>query len=90
MDSEKQNKMIDLLDDHHTWPDTFVFKFIYKSDPATDKRLKGLFPDDSECTVKSSKKKNYSSMSVSHRASSGSEVMEIYKEASKIEGVISL
>lgn len=90
MDSEKQNKMIDLLNDHHKWPDTFIFKFIYKSDPSTEKSLKDLFSDNSEFILKGSKKKNYSSMSVHHIASSGSEVMEIYKKASEIEGVISL
>lgn len=90
MESEKHKKMIDLLDHHHNWPDTFVFKFIFKTDTKIEESLRNLFSNNSEVLTKSSKKKNYSSMTVKHVASSSVEVMDIYDQASKIEGVMSL
>jgi len=82
--------MMELLDHHHNWPDTFLFKFIFKSDPVIEKGLRDLFSSNSDFIIKSSKKKNYSSMTVNHLASSSKEVMDIYGKAAKIEGVIAL
>ncbi len=90
MESGKNKKMIELLDLEHSWPDNFLFKFIYLADPITESKLKGLFSNKPEISIKSSKKKNYNSMTVIHVASSSTEVMEIYANAAKIDGVISL
>lgn len=90
MDLNKEKQLKELLDKHHNWPDTFLFKFIYKSDPETEKKLKALFPENAEFTIKSSTKNNFNSMSVKHIAKDTKDVFSIYKGAAKIEGVISL
>ena len=90
MGLNREKELKDLLDHHYDWPDTFMFKFIYKSNQETEDRLKEIFSENSEFTIKSSTKQNFNSMSVKHLASSAKEVMDIYNKASEIEGVISL
>jgi putative lipoic acid-binding regulatory protein len=84
------SKLKDLLDHHHKWPDTFLFKFIFKTDPLIEKDLSSLFSESSEFVIKNSKKENYKSMTVKHLVSDAQEILEIYKKAGEIEGVLSL
>lgn len=90
MNSDKEKQLKELLDNHHDWPDTFMFKFIYKSDQNTESILRALFPKNAEFTIKSSTKNNFNSMTVNHLANDSEEVFSIYRAAAKIEGVISL
>ncbi len=90
MASNKKDQLKELLDKQHNWPDTFNFKFIYKADQNTETRLKDIFPDNSEFKIKISTKQNFNSMNVHHLAKNSQEVMDIYKKAAEIEGVISL
>lgn len=90
MELNRENQLRELLDNQHDWPEIFSFKFIYKANIETEEKLKGLFKENSEIIIKSSKKENYISMTVKHLSSSADEIMNIYAEASKIGGVISL
>ncbi len=90
MEVNKRNQLRELLDHHHKWPDAFTFKFIYKCDPETELKLKKLFNTQSKITIKSSSKNNFNSMSVVHISSNADEIMDIYQQASEIEGVMSL
>lgn len=90
MSLNKIDQLKELLDKHYKWPDTFNFKFIYKADPTIEARLKDIFPENSEFKIKTSNKKNFNSMNVHHLATGSQEVMDIYKKAAEIEGVISL
>ena len=90
MDANKVKQLRELLNEHHEWPDIFVFKFIYQSDSGSEEKLKGFFPEDSEFIIKSSTKNKFSSMTVKHLCKDSEEVFDIYKKAATIEGVISL
>ena len=90
MDLNKVKQLRELLNEHHNWPDVFIFKFIYQSDSDAEVRLKSFFPDKAEFTVKSSTKNKFSSMTVKHVCKDSEEVFDIYQKASTIDGVISL
>jgi hypothetical protein len=81
------NRFKDLLDDQNDWPTRYTFKFIAPA-PRVDE-LKAVF-DDHPVRVRESSKGNYMSVTAHLRMTSSDEVVEIYKEASQIEKVISL
>ena len=75
------------LDRHYTWPALYVFKFIVPA--GKEEEVKQLFP--LQPTVeKSSKQGNYKSITAEMLMSSGEEVLAIYMQASKIEGIVAL
>jgi putative lipoic acid-binding regulatory protein len=90
MEQEKIDNFRILLDKEYNWPAHFNFKFIYKSDSNILEQLEAIFPKASERVIKHSNKKNYESLSVNHLANSADEILELYKKASAIEGVIAL
>lgn len=90
MGVNRESELKELLDKQHNWPENFLFKFIYKSNPETEKSLKEIFTDGAEIEIKKSKKENYNSMSANYIAKSSDDVLNIYKKASEIKGVISL
>jgi putative lipoic acid-binding regulatory protein len=90
MKTERESELRELLDKQHNWPEKFLFKFIYKSNPETEKKLISMFDDTAEITIKKSKKENYNSMSVVYIAKNSEDVLNIYGQVSEIEGVISL
>lgn len=77
----------DLLDEQNDWPTRYTFKFIAPADVVD--ALKAVF-DDHPIRVRESSKGNYMSVTAHLRVSSSEEVIEIYEEASSIDGVISL
>lgn len=77
----------DLLDDQNDWPARYTFKFIAPS--AQLDAVKEVFGDH-PVRVRASSKGNYKSITAHLRVASSEEVIEIYEEASGIEGVISL
>ncbi|MEL6538078.1 MAG: DUF493 domain-containing protein [Bacteroidota bacterium] len=75
------------LDAVHTWPSVYTFKFIVPQDKLT--QVEVLFPRH-ELKLKDSSKGKYVSVTAKMMASSSEEVVSIYQEASKIEGIIAL
>lgn len=75
------------LDETHTWPCDFVFKFILK--PQHISTFKELFPDDT-FTTRESRKGNYVSITLTRSVESSSEVKAIYQKAREIPDVILL
>jgi putative lipoic acid-binding regulatory protein len=90
MEQERLDNLRKLLDKEYKWPAHFNFKFIYKSDSNILEQLEAIFPIASERVIKHSKKKNYESLTVNHLANNADEVLDLYKKASAIEGVITL
>lgn len=92
MELNRESELKALLDKQHNWPEHFLFKFIYKSDPEIEKQLRDLFVSEkeTEIEIKESKKAKFNSMSVSFFAQSSDEILSIYLKARHIEGVISL
>ena len=86
-DEEWWDRFKELLDDQNDWPTRYTFKFIAPSDSLA--RLKKVFGDH-PVRVRESSKGNYKSVTAHLQVSSSEEVVEIYEEASSIDGVISL
>ncbi len=79
------------LKDSTTWPSDYLYKFIVESDPAKIDQIHKVF-DNTGAVIESkqSKKGKYTSLSITVNLKSPEEVIEKYKEAGKVEGVISL
>jgi putative lipoic acid-binding regulatory protein len=75
------------LDQHYAWPSLYIFKFIVPT--GREVEVKKLFPNH-ETTEKLSKQGNYTSITVQMMMPSSDSVLEIYEQASLIEGLIAL
>jgi hypothetical protein len=75
------------LDQQHNWPEVYMFKFIVPVDKEAS--ISELFPDI-RLSSKKSKSGKYVSCTAKLVVESSEEVISIYKEAHKIEGIIAL
>ena len=75
------------LDEYHQWPCRFVFKFIVPQEKAVE--LTAFFADRS-FTTRPSKNGRYISFTAELEMSSSGEVIALYREAGRIEGIIAL
>ena len=75
------------LEEEHSFPTEYVFKFIIKSSSKQD--VIDLLPDAMIKEKKSTKGK-YVSITLTQFVKNSSEIVYIYEKASKIKGVISL
>ena len=75
------------LDLEHQWPSVYMFKFI------VPKNLKNVIPEmfpDENISTRESKEGNYISYTIEIMMKSSDEVISIYEEVHKIEGIIAL
>ena len=75
------------LDDYHSWPTLYLFKFIVPRGKEDD--LRRLFPLHT-AAEKESKNGNYTSLTLQMMMPSADAVIEVYQKASAIEGLIAL
>lgn len=75
------------LDQQHSWPSLYMFKFIVPRQKEGE--IQVLFPYN-ELTTKESAGGKYVSVTAKVMMGSSDEVIRIYEEAYKVEGVISL
>lgn len=85
--SEKYNDFKDKLERIHEWPSLYTFKFIVPS--GKEEEILKIFPMH-DVKQKTSSKGNYTSLTAKIMAPSSDEVIRIYLEAHKVEGVIAL
>jgi hypothetical protein len=67
-----------------------MFKFIIKADNRTMALVEAIFDNDADIIQKQSSKGNYISITVKQVVMSIDEIITIYKQAAKIDGVMSL
>jgi len=72
------------------WPSVFLFKFIVRNEPKLIALTTALFDDGTELRMQPSRTNKYVSISAKEMMLSAVSVIEKYKEASKIEGLIAL
>ena len=79
------------LNECHTWPTNYLFKFIVENTQEKRNELKSFF-DSKALSLKEriSSNSKYVSFTISVKVSSADNVIKIYKSVSKIEGIISL
>ncbi len=75
------------LDSQHRWPSLYMFKFIVPK--GQENSIIDLFPKN-EVKTKASKRGNYISVTSQVMMGSSDDVIKIYQDAHKVEGVIAL
>lgn len=75
------------LDRHYAWPSLYLFKFIVPK--GKEAAVKEIFPMN-DVSEKSSSQGNYTSVTVQVMMPSSEAVVDIYQQASRIEGLIAL
>ena len=87
MDQQWMISFREKLDQHHTWPSVYLFKFIVPK--GKESEVKRLFPDHTT-SDRISKKGNYISVSIALTMPSSEAVIDVYERAAKIEGIVAL
>lgn len=75
------------LDEHHTWPSTYIFKFIVPAEKVND--VKALFPEHI-VREKISKEGKYIGVTIEAEMPNSDTVIKHYIAASDIEGIVAL
>ncbi len=79
------------LKDSQEWPGPFMFKFIIRGDDQKVAKLREIFEGiDAKLKLKNSKKKTFVSVSFLATMKNSASVIDVYKKASAIEGIITL
>ncbi len=72
------------------WPQIYMFKFIVPSDNHKIALVEGLFEDDADIKLQPSTNGKYTSLTARVVMLDAEAVINVYKQASEIEGIISL
>lgn len=84
-------KLKSQLDDTTKFPADYLYKFIVPTDANQEQEVKDLFnKGGAVIDTKKSKTGKYVSVSIRLQLASSKEVIEYYKKAEKIKGIISL
>lgn len=86
-DGDWWTRFRELLDDQNDWPATYTFKFIVPTDGLD--AMKAVF-DGHPLRVRASSKGNYVSVTARMMMPSSEAVIDVYRAAASVEGVISL
>jgi len=87
MNEESLRSLQAKLDEYHQWPCRFMFKFIVPLEKTGE--LTAFFAER-PFTTRSSKNGKYVSFTAELEMQSSEEVIALYREAGKIEGIIAL
>ncbi len=88
---EKYDKLLQQLKDGFEWPTVYMFKFIIAADNQKLAQVENLF-NSKEATIRiaQSRKGNYLSITAKEMMMSPERVIDRYREAEEIEGLITL
>ena len=89
MDADLE-KVRSLLWAEQKWPGIYFFKFIVPNDKVKLDQVKKLFQHEDQISYRTSKDIRYIALSCKQEMKNPDEVMEIYKKAGEIDGVIAL
>lgn len=78
------------LEEHHKFPSTYLFKFIIPNNNRSIALAEELFTEKAVITFRESKTGKYVSVTGKDRMPSAESVINTYKLAEKIEGLMSL
>ena len=87
MDNGTIESFREKLDKEYEWPSLYTFKFIVPENKADE--IRSLFQNH-DISEKPSSKGKYISITSKVMVQSSDKIIEVYLEASKVEGVISL
>lgn len=78
------------LEQEHTFPSVYMFKFIIPADNKKMALVEALFTEEAEVFQKTSSNGKYISITSKQVVMSSDEVIEVYKKATEIEGLMAL
>ncbi len=90
MTEEELEKFKQKLSESMTFPTVYMFKFIIESEHRTIALVENLFDADTDIHTKESGKGRYTSITAKQVVMSVEEVMEVYRKAGKIKGIMFL
>ncbi|CAN5213821.1 DUF493 family protein [soil metagenome] len=73
-----------------SWPGIYMFKFIVLSDNKKIALIESFFEDDAEIVLQPSTNGKYTSITIRQVMLGAENVIDIYKKAEVVEGIISL
>lgn len=82
-----EKSFLEKLEGTHQFPDHYIFKFIVK--PEHQSQVEALLPG-AEVKLKPSSGNKYVSVTLTRMMETSQEVVEVYKQANRIEGIIAL
>ena len=86
----KRERLRKQLDDTHSWPCDFTFKFIVSTDTEGEAALKDIFASSASFSSRASRNGRYTAFTIVDRVHSAEEVFTRYESAAHIPGIISL
>lgn len=89
-EAEKRDRLRKQLNETHTWPCTFTFKFIVPSDGDGEERLKAIFSPSARFSNRPSRNGRFVAFTIADQVGSAEDVFERYESAAAIPGIISL
>ncbi|MDE5423938.1 DUF493 family protein [Ancylomarina sp. DW003] len=90
MDQEKYQKLREQLIESTQWPSLYMFKFIIPNKDEKLEAVKAMFPAGTKFAFKTSKDIRFISITVKIKMKNADEVISIYAQANKIEGLLAL
>lgn len=84
------NKLKTKLEEQFNWPSVYMFKFIIPADNQKLALVEALFGKEAEVITRQSKTNKFLSITAKEMMINPDEIIEVYKKAEKIEGIISL
>lgn len=88
MDGTTEQSFRERLDEYYDWPCHYLFKFIAPQHLLDE--VTALFGDDTEISTRESRKGNYVSVTAEVEMGGSEEVIEVYRQAAEIGGVMPL
>lgn len=79
-----------MLEETHEFPAVYLYKFVFKGDNKTMAQIESLFSESAVISTKTSSGGKYMSVSIRDVAINADEILNIYAEVRKIDGVMSL
>ncbi len=73
-----------------SWPSIYMFKFIVISDNQKIALIQSFFEDDAEIVLQPSSNGKYTSVTIRQVMLEAEAIIEVYKKAAVVEGIISL
>jgi uncharacterized protein len=86
---DKFDSLMEMLRNEPNWPLEYLFKFILKSNQKENqKKIRGFFEQNVSISFRESSQGNYLAVSITAKMNDPEEIIEIYKKAAQIEGLI--
>ena len=86
---ENFDNLKSMLEEEKDWPLEYLFKFILKSGRKEDlHKIRSFFKNNVDIGLRESSKGNYQSVSIKAMMDSPDEIIEVYKKASEIDGLM--